>query len=104
MTKNEYNVYKKARMFFYDFFVSDINLIIEYNGVRFHDDIDYDSTIDKKEEYLYTIEYNKDFYKKWLAEKRGYTVLILRSWKIKEDLNKMFNFLNFTEKEKCKFA
>lgn len=104
LTKNEYNVYKKARMFFYDFFVPDINLIIEYNGVRFHDDIDYDSTINKKEQYLYSIEYNKDFYKKWLAEKRGYTVLILRSWKIKEDLIKMFNFLNFTEEEKCKFA
>jgi hypothetical protein len=104
LTPEEYSVYKIPRMFFYDFYIPDLNILIEYNGVRFHDDIDYDSTIGVKKDDLTKLEYNKDFYKKWLAESRGYTVLILRSWKIDEDLQKMFDVLQLTEEEKCKFA
>lgn len=103
LTKDEFSVYKKNRCFFYDFYVPSLNLIIEYHGERFHDDIDYNSTIGVNESELKNIEYNKDFYKKWLAENRGNTVIILRSWRITEDLNYMFNYLNFTEDEKCKF-
>jgi hypothetical protein len=104
LTQEEYSVYKIPKMFFYDFYIPDLNVLIEYNGVRFHDDIDYDSTIEVKKDDLTKLEYNKDFYKKWLAESRGYTVLILRSWKIDEDLQKMFNVLQLNEEEKCKFA
>lgn len=104
LNEEEYSIYKIPRMFFYDFYIEDLKTIIEYHGVRFHDDIDYNSTIGVSETDLHKKEYNKDFYKKWLAEKRGYTVLILRSWKIEEDLQKMFITLNFTEEEKCKFA
>lgn len=98
---NEYNLYKKNRMFFYDFCVPDLNLIIEYHGKRFHDDIDYDKTIGTTVEQLLNVEYNKDFYKKWFAESRGYEVLILRSWSITTDLKIMFDKLNFSEEEKC---
>lgn len=104
LERKEYELFKKNRFFFYDFFVPDLNLIIEYHGIRFHDDVDYDSTLDLTENGIYNMEYNRDLYKKWIAEKRGYTVLILRSWKIDEDLKKMFDMLNFTEEEKCKFV
>lgn len=103
LTLDEYKIYEKNKFFFYDFFVPDINLIIEYHGEHFHDDIDYESTIGITENNLLTLEYNYDFYKKWLAESRGYKVLILRSWRIQEDLNNLFNILNFTEEEKCRF-
>ncbi len=103
LTYNEYNLHKKNRMFFYDFYVPDLKLIIEYHGERFHDDIDYDSTINVDIYKLKNAEYNKDFYKKWIAEQRDFNVIILRSWKINDDLNKMFEILNFSEDEKCKF-
>jgi hypothetical protein len=54
-------------------------------------------------ENINNFEYNRDFFKKWIAEQRGYNVLILRSWKITEDLEKMFSLMEFTEYEKCKF-
>ena len=79
-----------------------INLIIEYHGFRFHDNIDYDSTLNVSENEIQKIEYNRDFYKKWIAEFRGYKVFILRSWFLNEDLNRLFEELNFTEEEKCK--
>jgi len=99
---DEYNIYKKNRIFFYDFFIPELNSIIEYHGVRFHDDIDYNSTLGVTKKDLLNMEYNKDFYKKWLAEYRGYNVFIIRSWKLKEDLENIINFFNFTEDEKCK--
>jgi hypothetical protein len=104
LTPEEYSVYKIPKMFFYDFYILDLNILIEYNGFRFHDDIDYNSTIGVKKKDLHNFEYNKDFYKKWLAESRGYTVLVLRSWKIDDDLHEMFNVLQLTEEEKCKFV
>jgi hypothetical protein len=102
LTKEEYDLYERNRLFFYDFFIPDINLIIEYHGVRFHDDIDYDSTLNITEEEIKKIEYNRDFYKKWIAEFRGYKVIILRSWVLNKDLSRLFKELNFTEEEKCK--
>lgn len=99
----EYEVYKQNRFFFYDFYVPDLKLIIEYHGERFHDDINYDETLNVSKDEIFNLKYNKDFYKKWVAEQRGFTVLILRSWRISEDLKNMFDFLNFTEEEKCKF-
>ena len=103
LTFEEYMLYMKNQMFFYDFFVPQLNLIIEYHGKFFHDDIDYNSTLLVTKDDIATIEYNKDFYKKWFAEQRGYTVIILRSWQIKEDLTILCNYLSFTEAEKCKF-
>jgi hypothetical protein len=103
LTHNEYQIYKKNRMFFYDCFIPELNLIIEYHGVRFHSDIDYNSTLTVSQNDIYNNEYDKDFFKKWIAEQRGYKVFILRSWEIKNDLNEMFDLLKFTEEEKCKF-
>lgn len=103
LTKDEYDIYEKNRLFFYDFFVPDLNLIVEYHGVRFHDDIDYDKTLGVRREEVSKLPYNVDFYKKWIAEYRGYEVIILRSWNINQDLDSLFEFLHFTEEEKCKF-
>lgn len=104
MSELEYSLYKKNRMYFYDFFISEINTIIEYHGEWFHDDIDYNATIDITLNQINKIAYNKDFHKKWFAEQKGYTVFILRSWKIEDDLKIIFEKLNFTEIEKCKFV
>ncbi len=90
-------------MFFYDCFIPELNLIIEYHGVRFHSDIDYNSTLTINKNDIYDVKYNRDFFKKWVAEQRGYTVFILRSWKINNDLELLFKLLKFTEEEKCKF-
>ena len=103
LTKDEYDIYEKNRLFFYDFFVPDLNLIVEYHGVRFHEDIDYDKTLGVQKEGVSKLPYNVDFYKKWIAEYRGYKVIILRSWNINQDLDNLFEFLHFTEEEKCKF-
>lgn len=103
LTHEEYQIYRKNRMFFYDCFIPELNLIIEYHGVRFHSDIDYNSTLTINKNDIYDVKYNRDFFKKWVAEQRGYTVFILRSWKIKNDLELLFKLLKFTEEEKCKF-
>lgn len=102
LTKDEYDLYQKNKFFFYDFYVPDLNLIVEYHGVRFHSDIDYESTLLVNGDEIKNVEYNRDFYKKWLAEQRGYKVFIIRSWFINEDLQRLFEELNFTEEEKCK--
>lgn len=81
----------KRRIFFYDLTILDFNLIIEYHGIRFHRDLDYDSTIKAT---LEDVIEEVDLLKKWYAEQRGFTVLILRSWKLNEDLTKIFNYIN----------
>ncbi len=81
----------KRRIFFYDLTIIDLNLIIEYHGERFHKDLDYGSTINAS---LEEVEEEIDLLKKWYAEQRGFTVLILRSWKLNEDLTKIFNYIN----------
>jgi len=75
---NQYN-------FYYDFTIPDMNIIIEYHGERFHKKYNYDITLSLDFEY-FKDRYDKDLFKKWIAEQRGYQVIILRSWKIKEDL------------------
>lgn len=79
------------RIFFYDLTILDLNLIIEYHGIRFHKDLDYNSTISAS---LEEVKEEIDLLKKWYAEQRGFTVLILRSWKLNEDLTKIFNHIN----------
>lgn len=103
LTREEFNLYKQNRMYFYDFYVPDLNIIIEYHGVLYHSDIDYDSTLGVTKEQMMNIEYNKDFHKKWLAEQRGNTVCIIRSWKLDQDLKTIFDMLKLTEGERCIF-
>jgi very-short-patch-repair endonuclease len=81
---------------YYDFTLPSKNVIIEYHGEYYHDDVDYDKTIHMKFED-FDINYNRDLFKKWLAESKGFTVYILRSWEIKSDLLHLYNNLGFTE-------
>lgn len=104
LTQEEYDVYRQNMMYFYDFYVPDLKLIIEYHGALYHDNIDYSSTIGVSVDAVRNMTYNKDFHKKWLAEQRGYTVYVLRSWEIEKDILNVANALGFSEEEKCKFV
>lgn len=80
------------RMFFYDFTFPDLDIIIEYHGERYHEDIDYGQTSDMClsdfKDY-----YTQDHFKKWVAESRGYDIFIVRSWHKKTDLINLRKFL-----------
>ena len=91
LNANEQSVSKRI-MFFYDLTVPKLNLIIEYHGVAWHDDVDYNLT---KTMQLsdFTKLFNLDLFKKWVAEQRGFNVLLIRSWKLKEDTQNMYKFL-----------
>ena len=67
-------------------------MIIEYHGVRWHDDVDYSSTINMSKKSFIN-DFNFDLFKKWLAEQRGFTVFVLRSWNLIED-KKEINYRN----------
>lgn len=81
-----------SRMFFYDFTFLDLSLIIEYHGVLYHDDVDY---YDTKNMVFgdFVNNYNKDLFKKWVAEERGYDVIVIRSWHKYEDMKTLYNYL-----------
>jgi len=85
------------RLFLYDLTYKQNRIIIEYHGEYYHDDVDYDST--KTFTYNnFTVElYNKDLFKKFVAEQREFEVLIIRSWKLKEDLKTIINRFNTTQ-------
>ncbi len=95
------NEVSNQRVFFYDFCLKEYDIIIEYHGVRFHDDLDYDSTLEMCIED-FRENYNKDLFKKWVAESRGYRVFIVRSWKLTEDKLSLFDFLNQNGIHICK--
>lgn len=89
LNREEYNVFK-SRMFFYDFTFIDLNLIIEYHGKHYHSDIDYNitKTINKWQDLEY------DLFKKWKAEQLGFDVIIIRNWKLKEDMLAFKDYLD----------
>lgn len=91
LRKEEYDISKK-RLFFYDFTFPDLGIIIEYHGVNYHEDLNYDNTKNMTFDDFYS-DYKTDLFKKWVAEQRGYDVLIIRSWNKKEDLNNLYNYL-----------
>jgi hypothetical protein len=77
--------------YFYDLTIPELNLIIEYHGERFHDKVDYDST--KNMTYDSFIDnFNKDLFKKFVAEQRGFMVFVIREWEIKQDLLSIFEY------------
>jgi hypothetical protein len=81
--------------YFYDLTIPELKLIIEYHGERFHDKVDYTST--KMMSYDSFIDnFNKDLFKKFVAEQRGFMVFIIREWEIKQDL---FDVFDYFEKE-----
>lgn len=92
LRKEENNVSDK-RFLFYDFTFPDISLIIEYHGVRFHEKLDYDKT--KNMNFSdFTKDFKIDYFKKWVAEQRGFDVVIVRSWEKKKDMENLLTLLN----------
>jgi len=100
LTENEYNI-STNRFYFYDFTIPDLNVIIEYHGTYYHDDVDYDKTITMGESD-FILNFNKDLYKKWIAEQRGYQVFILRAWEIKSDIINLYKQLQLPDSVLCK--
>lgn len=81
-----------SNKFKYDLTISEINLIVEYHGYSYHDDIDYNIT--KSCDFdAFVLPYKKDLFKKWVAENRGFDVFLIRSWKLEEDKIKLFEHL-----------
>ena len=92
----EYYKICKQRNFFYDCILKNEKIIIEYHGVLFHDDVDYDSTKFLNKSYFET-NYNYDLFKKWYAEHKGYEVFVIRSWEKEMDTIKLLNRLGIKE-------
>lgn len=82
----------KRKFFMYDFSFEELKLIIEYHGVYYHDDVEYNSTPNLNENY-FVENYNFDLFKKWVAEQRGYTVFVIRSWNKNEDMLTLLKYL-----------
>lgn len=91
--RKEENHVSNKRFLFYDFTFPDISLIIEYHGVRFHEKLDYDKT--KNMNFNdFTKDFKIDYFKKWVAEQRGFDVIIVRSWEKKKDVENLLTLLN----------
>ncbi len=91
MRKEEYELCKK-RIFYYDFTLRDIGIIIEYHGSYYHEDLDYDSTENMNFRYFLDQspeDFKIDLFKKWIAENRGFDVFVVRSWNLQEDKLKL---------------
>lgn len=98
---NEYFInYDKSKLFFYDFLVKELNLIIEYNGEHVHANPILSEEEKKNWKHAYTKEnfdlvYKKDKIKREIAEKKGFSVITvwmkdLSNMKIRND---KLNFL-----------
>ena len=79
--------------FQYDLTDLDNNLIIEYHGEKYHDKVDYQNTEQLTYEY-FNENYNRDLFKKFIAEQRNFKVFIIRSWERKKDLFDLYEYLN----------
>lgn len=90
--KKEYFIKDDKKIFFYDFTIKSLKIIIEYNGIAWHpkfESMNYFKPIGTK---LSAIElYNKQQYKINLAEQKGFKVLEVWS----DDFNKLEKCLNF---------
>jgi hypothetical protein len=90
--KKEYFIKDDKKIFFYDFTIKSLKIIIEYNGIAWHpklESMNYFKPIGTK---LSAIElYNKQQYKINLAEQKGFKVLEVWS----NDFNKLEKCLNF---------
>lgn len=79
---------KKNRIYFYDCFIPEIDLIIEYNGIIFHPR--------EKDTWACTVteSISKDNFKKALAETHGYKVIYV--WDNEEEevaINRVYNII-----------
>jgi hypothetical protein len=81
--------------YYYDLTFTDLNLIIEYHGKMYHEDVDYLSTTNLSYEYFEN-NFNKDLFKKFVAERRGFTVIVVREWLLKTDKLELFKFIKNT--------
>ncbi len=100
LRKEEHEVSNK-RLFFYDFTFPELGIIIEYHGEVYHEDIDYNATLNM--DFLYfKMEFKIDHFKKWVAENRGYYLHVVRSWCKQEDMNNLRIFLHERGIDICK--
>jgi len=79
--KNEKPIYNELTQtcYFYDYFIKRYNIIIEYNGVKWHpksiDDINFKHPYNKINDAEYY--YNKDLHKLNTAKKYGYNTIVI---------------------------
>jgi hypothetical protein len=98
--ENEYFIYndKEKELYFYDLTIPEINLIVEYNGIKFHPNKD---KLSKNEWENWTnlygnidaeTQYRKDNNKKNIAIEKGYEYLII--WEDETFENKTHKIIN----------
>lgn len=91
LTEEEYNISNNC-IYFYDLTFLEINFIIEYHGKRFHNNnVDYSTTkllsLDN-----FKNNFERDLFKKFIAEQRGFELFVIREWEFKNDMAVLFKF------------
>lgn len=97
--KEEYFLLDNKNIFFYDFTILNLNIIIEYNGEKFHPNPNWD--IDKKNEWKclfsklsYNEKYKFDEYKNKIAIENGFDIYSIYSSDDKEQfINRTKNII-----------
>jgi len=74
---NEFFIVNDSSIFFYDFCIKELKLIIEYNGLAFHPKTENQNWKSIWGNFSAAEIYKKDMYKKDLAESKGFTLLTI---------------------------
>lgn len=81
-TSKEYFLHKNGKLFFYDFCIPSLKLIIEFHGKCFH----YDNVLNKIPRNIYNLDENaireKDISKENLAREHGFDYIVV--WENKD--------------------
>ena len=98
--KNEYFLKDDNKIFFYDFTIKSLNIIIEYNGISYHPKLENINNFKPIHNNLTTIEmYNKQRYKINFAESKGFKVLEIWS----DDKDKFEKCIEFIKNNMNKY-
>lgn len=92
LTEEEHETSKNF-FYSYDFTYPEINTIIEYHGMLYHDDVDY-SKIDNVDISYFKDNFNRDLFRFWVAKQRGYDIYVVRDDRIKEDVKYIIETLS----------
>lgn len=93
LTHDEYLI-SNRRNLFYDFYLPEYGIIVEYHGEYYHDtNIDYanissDICLDEHKK-----SFNMDVFKPWLARNRGFEIFVCRSWEYKKDFEQLVKII-----------
>lgn len=102
-TNTEFNLVGGKHTCFYDFYIKEYNLIIDYHGEIYHPQIEKYSLDESKKIYesnkarknKFENQYNKDLYRSKLAKDNGYEYLIIWSYDDSDTIkNKIKNIIN----------